>query len=486
MRFLLVAYCFARPGGEAQIGVYKRCLRVGLKLRERGHEALVYCMGRKDYRDELTRLAEARLQFVDIPFQGLSRRRTRRVFLEAFAALQPDVVVVGEAPMSGPLLESVLCAVESKIRIGLLDNIYSPDAVPIFHRSFAAMVDGFVLTGPSSFHIPDPPPFVLQIPPYIEVSDEATQQFLQRLGLQGDNLVTVLGYDPQVWQFALPLLAALERPDVEAVIITPELEQCRQRIAAFGLPEDGIRVVSPPPDSVLFGLLARARLAVVKYGYMQVTECLALRTPALVVYRGSVQWIYHLPASYRPFVHVTPGGNPTSATVEAARDLLARDHHGISALHDGRLGAADAAANFLTVLALNPRRNTGVDCAELGFRTELVLAALRRRHPSRELDLREVRAMRLRTPPSCQIFSLVCDYLLAGRERTARLVGRYYNSNQLALQDFDNARDLRSGRNVLWFEPGDRLLIEDDRGEQELPLLSKNQFQIRHAKVTPR
>ena len=168
LRVLFVTYCFGNAQGQALIGVYKRGLRVALELSGRGHEIAFFCPGRENFHDDITARAEAQMQFVDIPFDEPNAEQadaSHRAFREAVAALRPDVVVVGEAPLSGPLLEATLCAVELGVPLVLLDNAYQPGLVDLFCRVHGPVADGIILTGPSSFHSPDAPAYLAQVPP---------------------------------------------------------------------------------------------------------------------------------------------------------------------------------------------------------------------------------------------------------------------------------------------------------------------------------
>ena len=132
MNFLFLAYCFGSPGGDSLIGVYKRALRIGLVLVERGHDVAILCPGRHVYRDELVQRAESACKFVDFPLevlfeQDVSRRRSHyRAILEE---LQIDVVVAGEAPIAGTLLDGTVTAVESRVPVVVVDNAYGPEHV---------------------------------------------------------------------------------------------------------------------------------------------------------------------------------------------------------------------------------------------------------------------------------------------------------------------------------------------------------------------
>src|SRR5215218_10072613 len=115
MRVLFVTYCFGNATGHAQIGVYKRGLRVALELHERGHDVLFDCTGRTTYHDELTAQAEERIRFVDLRLDalheaGFAPSRARAV--QALRECRLDLFVVGEAPQVGTMLEGTLAAVE--------------------------------------------------------------------------------------------------------------------------------------------------------------------------------------------------------------------------------------------------------------------------------------------------------------------------------------------------------------------------------------
>src|SRR5271156_5855983 len=130
VRILFAAYCmYNNEKGDSLIGVYKRALRVGMEMARRGHEVWMYCPGRQDYHDELTKQAEATLHFLDFGLKVVlcpSKRLMRRCYRRVFRRLQFDMVVVGESPLAGTLRESTICALTLGIRVVLLDNAYAP------------------------------------------------------------------------------------------------------------------------------------------------------------------------------------------------------------------------------------------------------------------------------------------------------------------------------------------------------------------------
>src|SRR4051812_9033634 len=192
MKFLFVAYCFGNAQGQALIGVYKRGLRVALALEGRGHTVAFFCPGRENFHDALTAQAEERLEFVDFDFDdpvGAAAEANRQRFRAGLTAIAPDVVVIGEAPLSGPLLEATLSSVELGIPVVVLDNAYQPGLVDLFCRTHAPLLDGLILTGPTSFYAPDPPAYLAQVPPYIEASAGEARTLLAELDLSGERLV---------------------------------------------------------------------------------------------------------------------------------------------------------------------------------------------------------------------------------------------------------------------------------------------------------
>lgn len=484
MRFLFVTYCFGNAQGQALIGVYKRGLRVALELCRRGHEIAFCCPGRENFRDEMTVRAETLLQFVDLPLDDATGEDDRRASLDGIAALRPDAVVVGEAPLSGPLLEATWCAVELGIPLVVLDNAYQPALVDLFCQVQGPMVDGIILTGPSSFHAPDGPVYLAQVPPYIEASPlEAAELLNDQLGLTGRRLVTVLAYDRNVEQLGASLLSKLADPDLEAVFLTPDLDGCRRRLAERSIAGGSWRVIAPAPERLLFGLLQLSRLAIGKCAFMQVTECLALHTPIIGFYFQGDFTLDYIPQVCRPFACSTAAHEADSATVAAARRLLELSGDDMAVVHNGELQATAKAAGFLEVLPRRPRPQTTAECERLGLSPALVERALRRQHPHGRVTIDLLRAARVRLLPGQQVYGLGCHYAVDGERRFARLWARLCESRRAA--EAEAARASGTGRNLLLLAATERLLIEEAVGEAVLPSLEEaEEMMRRHDRAT--
>jgi len=473
-KFFFVTYCFGDYQGQSLIGVYKRGLRVALELANRGHEIVFFCTGREAFQDDLTRHAERTFTFIDIPFEVAAfedAARGRRRFLQEITAIDPDIIVVGEAPLSGAMLETALCGVELGIPVAILDNAYNPAMVEAFLQQVGTIADGCVLTGPSSHHLPDSPPHVRQVPPLVDADPHAARALVEDLGLQPDRLVTVLGYDAKVQQVGLALARSLIDVGAQMVFVSRDSDPRKavlERVGGDG--EVAARGIGIQEEHVLFGLLALSRLAIVKYGFMQVTECLSLHTPVVAVYHEGPTWLDFLPEVGRRFAYVTRRADADQTTVATAIRFFQQPSSQMQEVHDGRWDAKAQAADFLEALPHEPR--TVPLPQTLGMPAERVLAALRRIHRKGDIELRTMRAMRLRETPGYDLYVLTIGFDHDGEQAAERLWIRRYRSRGLARRDRIAAATTQRWRRLLSYSAPDRLMIESALGEAVLPVLN--------------
>ena len=458
--------------GDSLIGVYKRALRIGMEMSKRGHEVWMFCTGRQDYHDDLTAQAEGRIRFLDFPAKLLFSRSEalkRRFYRMTFHRLKLDLVVAGEAPLAGTILESTLSAVSLGIPVCVLDNAYCPELAKVFVDFHGPMVDGLILTGPSSFQMKDPPRFYCSAPPYIQGTPDEAVELLKQLGLDRGRLITILGYEKKAEQLALALLPELPG-DCQVVVLSPNPSQSKLNVAA--LPQsiqERIRVLPPPGENLLFGLLQASKLVIGKCGFMQVSECLALGTPFIgIEYRGCMHPEV-LDREAAKFVHATSSVVPDQATKDAAMRFLGLSRERLSHLHDRRFGAVAVVADFLEQLPKRPRIETGEESSRMGYSRDLLEQALAARHPGAEIAVEHIRSSRLRNMNWGCIDSVAVLYRCSESRRAAFLWGRQYISESAALSDVDTARTAGSGRQLLLVDRERRLLIEEDAGEPILP-----------------
>ena len=475
MKLLFVAYCFGSAEGQALIGVYKRGLRLAMALADRGHEIDFFCTGREAYEDDMTRAAESRMRFIDIPFTVASHgeaRRNSQVFRRTIANLAPDIVVIGEAPLAGAMLEATLTAAELGIPVTLLDNAYNGLFVELFLQTVGPIADGLVLMGPGSHHLEAPPPFLCQVPPLIHSDGDAARALVDATFDAGTEhgLVVVLAYDAKVERLAISLLPRLCEEGATVLFCTRDTDACRARWPELPTKAAArVAAITQPPEATLIGLLEIARLAIVKYGFMQVAECLTLKTPAIVVYHEGPTWLDYLPDCSRRFAWVTSSPTRDRQTVKAAVGFLALAPTAMDGIHHGGLDAIAQTAAFLESLPRRPRA-TDDACSALGFGPDVVAEALAQACPETAPELRSVRALRLRVDPEGEIYAVICR--LAGTSPPAvRLWGRRYPDTDTATADAEKAsRDPE--RRMLHFDPTARIAIEVDLGEALLPVLN--------------
>lgn len=474
MRVLFVAYCMVdNENGDSLIGVYKRSIRIGLEMVRRGHEVWIVCAGRRLYHDDLTRLAETHFHFADLPEKSTVSINVRRRYTRMlFRRIAPDMVVGGEAPLAGPILEATLCAVSLHIPVVVLDNAYSPECSERFVAVHGPMLDGIVLTGPSSCQMENPPGYYCPVPPYIEGSEEDAGALLDQLGLSDQNLVTVLGYEKKAEHLAAALLPTLTRRGCAVVFLAPKPHETQERL--HSLPANllkNTRVLPLPSENLLFGLLKISKLVIGKCGFMQVSECLALRTPFLgIQYRGCFP-LQFLPRAARPFVFGTHKTHATWKTQRATARLLGTSPDELCHLHDGSFGARSAVADFLERLPSTPRGQTTEECLRLGYPAAMFLEVLSKRHPDATVSIDSVRCTRLRDMQWGYIDSVVCSYTIKSQRKAIFLWARRYKSRWVAKRDLFLAGLPTSGRRVLFVSRDGLSMLEEDMGELVLPTI---------------
>jgi len=470
VRFLFCTYCIELSKGQLQIGVYKRGLRVALELRARGHEIVFYCTGHQNFHDELTARAKSQMRFIELTFRQAAyegAEANRVSFLEQLRALQPDVVVIGEAPMAGPMLEMTLCAVETKIPVVVLDNAYHPAYLETFCEKHGAMVDGIVLSGPSAVHGVTKYRYVVHVPPYIDASVPEARALLGEIGVTAERFLLVLGYDPNVERLGLSLARQLDDPNLATVVVSPDPEAAQRRADALvGGTGGRIRAIAPTSDRVLFGLLQLARCAVTKCGYMQVAESLSVGTPVVTLYYPGFFSLTALPEVMQRFAHATTSPDADPAAVAAARRFLETDPAALRSVHEGGLGAAAQAAEFLERLPRTPRGDATEDSAAVGFTPKRIQAALRELAPRSAPVVREVRATSLRDFPDHRIWLVACRYSVGDETRFVRLWGRLFTSARALIAE---SRRAAPGRRILYVSGRERMMLELDLGEEVLP-----------------
>lgn len=405
----------------------------------------MYCGGREHHHDELTRRAQGRVVWMDTGAPGADAATVRELLRRQMAAFCPDRVVVCDAPLGGPLLEATLCAVEDGIPVVLIDNLYNPHFPLYFCGMHGPVADGIVLTGLSSCYTEYGPSYLAQVPPLLDLDAPGAQAFLGRVTRP---LLTVLAYDPRALSLGLNVATALGS-EVTPLFVSPDPESVRLRVGPYA------RVVAPPDDAVLSGVLQRSALVVGKCGFLQLTECLALGTPFMGLFYDTYYNPSDLPAPCQEMLHITSSAAAAPDTVEGARRLLSGQFPSAGAVHDGGSGGIDRTVAWLETMPSAPRAGCLEETGWHGFTPERVCQALGVVGPVEML-----RCTMVRNEPEGLIFVVTCR--VAGE--CHRLWGRRYPNREAFREAVGEGRFLGA-----WED--DLMALEQDRQFHRLPPL---------------
>ncbi|MBD2896927.1 hypothetical protein amrb99_58790 [Actinomadura sp. RB99] len=430
MRVLMVAYYWISDGKESMIGVCKRCVRVGTALAERGHEVLLAPHGMKVRAPE-----PPGITFVELPWTpaqdknacfGLAEDgQNRAPMLDRLAELAPDLLVIGEAPLSGMFLETAMCAAELDLPTIIFDNAYGDFLAEQMWYGQNGIADAMVLTGPTSFHWNDAPECVRQVPPFVDDVPNAADDLLGDMGIRAAPLVTIFAYDAKVERVALDVAASLDADDPTLLFLSRDPEALRARLGEIQ-PRVRTHVIAPPADPVLFDLLRRSKLAIVKHGFMQITEAVSLGTPVLSIRHNGPEWMEYTPEFFRQFAAVT-SGNDLAETLSEIERLLALPPDEVAKVHSGPFHAAEQAAAFLERAYAAGRRDKQEECEARGFTPGRVARALRHLVGPEVSSVHTVRATRINVSRQRDQYALYVGYTADGTDRSARLVGTLYS-----------------------------------------------------------
>jgi hypothetical protein len=156
--------------------------------------------------------------------------------------------------------------------------------------------------------------------------------------------------------------------------------------------------------------------------------------------------------------------------IATVRAFIAAEGGDIRQLHAGPLDAVTRAADFLEQVSRRPRADTTAACACQGYPIPLLEAALDARFRS-GVTVRRARCTRLRHSAAGRVDAIACEFTVRDRQSFTVLWGRRYASAESAAADLAAATAPGSSRRVLFASPAERLLIERDVGEAELPPL---------------
>ncbi len=302
---LFVTYAQQEP--FSLIGVLKRCFRLVAELPDRWRFH-VHNFGHLPWRDPLIEHVRPRISYSEGP-----------AATEAFAsgallrAVRPDVVVIGESPLAGRLLQAYRICAAARLPQICIENYYGE--VMRLHTALSyRFIQRWLLIGlRESGALERPIPRAEVVPPLVALPE--------RPSFFHDSGVCVLGYDEKTLRVGLSLIMRLPEGVPATVLIRPGLERLA---AAVRQRRRGLEIRPIPSDRDLFRLMAEARIVVCKNGFQQMTEAVRLGTPVIACPQTGGVPPELLPAHLAPFIRYATDEGIVEAVPVALRWLSRR------------------------------------------------------------------------------------------------------------------------------------------------------------------
>lgn len=282
------------PGQTSFLGVLKRCLRLIAGMPDGLIEPHLLNFGRLPASDPLVSQVLSRTQVHHITSDDETEIH------DLFGKIHPDVIVLGEGPGNGKMLELSRAALQAGIPQVCIENYYGPGQ-PQHYKKENPWLDRWLLLGlPLEAAYGRITPHAELVPPLLPAVNGSSAPDTADM--------TILGYDPTVARLGIDLLHRLPHGTRARLIYGDGLKK-----QLVDLREETRRLhvdfVEPPSEQQLRRYLAGSRIVVCKSGFQQMVECLAAGTPAIAYDApGGVPEIL-LAGQMRPYVHYFPRRN---------------------------------------------------------------------------------------------------------------------------------------------------------------------------------
>lgn len=279
------------PGQTAFLGVLKRCLRLIDGMPDGLIVPHLLNFGQIPSADPLVRQVLPRTQIHHITTEGDA------AIHNLFGTIRPDVVVLGEGPGNGKMLELSHAALQAGIPQVCVENYYGPGQ-PQHYKKENPWLDRWLLLGlPLDATYGRIAPYAELVPPLLPVANGSGDTDIAD--------VTILGYDSTVARLGIELLHKLP-PHTSARLIYSDA--LKKHLVEFreATRDLALNFVEPPSEQQLRRYLSTSRAVVCKSGFQQMVECLAAGTPAIAYDApGGVPEIL-LAGQMRPYVQYFP------------------------------------------------------------------------------------------------------------------------------------------------------------------------------------
>jgi len=287
----LLFFTYYRVIPTAQMGIFKRCLRLIRHLAD-DFEIHLANYGPLPEEDALFSEILPRIQVHEPAGDELGE-----ALVAIFEAVRPAAVIHGEAPLRGSMRLSHRIASARGLWQICIDNYYGDYLTSVLASEWPR-IDRWLLLGLAGEGADGDGGRIEIVPPFV--------RFPAAHGRTPRDRVVVLGYDKRTLLTGARLVGRLPASEQVDILIAP---QWRSFLAGLGLDLSrlGLRVLVLPGDEELYASLSRARLAVGKAGFQQVVECISLGTPILCQSCGGGIDASLLPSDLHPFVRFVDG-----------------------------------------------------------------------------------------------------------------------------------------------------------------------------------
>lgn len=297
--------------GPTMIGVLKRGLRLINHLPPDVPTPYWLHWGQLEINDPLIQQMAQEIPRLLVPWQppkisngvfayvlGIIREHTSqnagkiKYLSRLFDRLQPDVIVLGEAPMAGLLNLVHQAACDRAIPQLVIDNYYDCSQPQRFAQEWPT-VSQWLLVGlsPQDQYGRIDERTVL-IPPLLSKSNSQPKRHVD---------LTILGYDSKVTQLGIALLTALP-PGTSAHLIHRDLSEDQIDALRLRIGERQLLTDTMPDDNQLRDWLGGTNVVVCKNGFQQLVESLAVGKPIVTYEAGGGVPEGLLNKAFQPYV----------------------------------------------------------------------------------------------------------------------------------------------------------------------------------------
>jgi hypothetical protein len=302
----IVFFTYTRFVPTAQMGVFKRCIRLIDRLADEFDAYLVNYGPLPG--DPLFAAVRSRIHVLEPPDDDLGPG-----LVQLLARIGPQAVVLGEAPLRGSMRTSHRAASALGIWQICIDNHYGD----FVEREFPCewpKIDRWLFLGlPRVDRVAGSNEKAVTVPPLVRLP-------LPQAALERDR-ICLIAYDRATLLTAIQMLERLPPSQKTDLIAATDGRTLLSQIG-FDWKRPGLRLLTAPDDTELYGSMARARFVFGKAGFQQIVESIGLGAPILCRSCGGGVDETVIPPHVKPYVRFIGSGAELSGVMFDLADWL--------------------------------------------------------------------------------------------------------------------------------------------------------------------